>query len=150
MASKRHLCAGRFRGRRTLFISDATQRRRFRLALDRLSTGGRQPLGLARTLALSPDCLLLDEPTSGLDETNRTQVEVLIFNHLTKGGAALMVTHDLAQARRLTTFSLRFENARNERVSQADRRQPGRRRPRHCGQSTHHRCGYLNMIGLKT
>ena len=86
MASKRHLCAGRFRGRRTLFISDATQRRRFRLALDRLSTGGRQPLGLARALALSPDCLLLDEPTSGLDETNRTQVEVLIFNHLTKGG----------------------------------------------------------------
>lgn len=31
-----------------------------------------------------------------------------------------------------------------------DRRQPGSRRPRHCGQSTHRRCGYLNLVGLKT
>ena len=84
--------------------------------IDRLSTRERQRLGLARALALFLYCLLLDEPTSGLDETNCTQVEVLIFNHLTKGGVALMVTHDLAQARRLATFSLRFENARNERV----------------------------------
>ncbi len=84
--------------------------------IDRLSTGERQRLGLARALALSPDCLLLDEPTSGLDETNRSQVEVLISSHLTQGGVALMVTHDLAQARRLATLSLRFENARSELV----------------------------------
>ena len=84
--------------------------------IDRLSTGERQRLGLARAMALSPDCLLLDEPTSGLDETNRTQVEALICNHLTKGGIALMVTHDLAQARRLATLSLRFQNARHQQV----------------------------------
>lgn len=88
----------------------------FNWPIDRLSTGERQRLGLARTLALSPDCLLLDEPTSGLDETNRSQVEALISDYLTQGGVVLMVTHDPAQARRLATHSLRFENARNELV----------------------------------
>ena len=67
----------------------------------RCSTGERQRLALLR--ALQPGCraLLLDEPTSGLDPAAREKVEALLREFMTGGGAVLLVTHDIEQARRL-------------------------------------------------
>ncbi len=69
----------------------------------RLSTGERQRLALARALVLKPDVLLLDEPTSGLDGVAAAAVETLLQGELARGGAIVLVTHDLAQAGRLAT-----------------------------------------------
>ena len=69
--------------------------------ISRLSTGERQRLALARSLALGPDVLLLDEPTSGLDPASTAKVESLLQEALAQGAAAIVVTHDAAQAARL-------------------------------------------------
>lgn len=70
-------------------------------AIDRLSTGERQRLALARALAESPRVLLLDEPTSALDEDSKRAVEGLLNEHLAGGGGILMTTHEQAQIARL-------------------------------------------------
>jgi len=66
----------------------------------RLSGGQQQRLCLARALALQPQVLLLDEPCSALDPTASETVEELIGDMRGKL-TILMVTHNLAQARRL-------------------------------------------------
>lgn len=66
----------------------------------RLSGGQQQRLCLARTLALQPQVLLLDEPCSALDPAASETVEQLIGGMRGKL-TILMVTHNLAQARRL-------------------------------------------------
>ena len=78
----------------------------------RLSTGERQRLALVRALVQRPRVLLLDEPTAGLDETARDAVERLIAERLAEGAAALWVTHDAEQARRLARRCLRVEGGR--------------------------------------
>ncbi len=67
----------------------------------RLSTGEKQRLGFLRAFMQKPAVLLLDEPTSGLDADATAAVETLVRRHLADSGAALWVTHDRAQARRL-------------------------------------------------
>jgi phosphate-transporting ATPase len=78
----------------------------------RLSTGERQRLALVRALVQRPRVLLLDEPTAGLDEEARTAVEMLIAARLAEGAAALWVTHDAEQARRLARRCLTVEGGR--------------------------------------
>jgi len=85
--------------------------------VDRLSTGERQRLGLARALAQEPAVLLLDEPTSGLDDAARDRVEALLQARLAAGTSILAVTHDVAQARRLATRMLRFAGGRAEEAA---------------------------------
>lgn len=66
----------------------------------RLSGGQQQRLCLARALALEPEVLLLDEPCSALDPVASARVEQLI-RELRGRYTVLIVTHNLAQARRL-------------------------------------------------
>lgn len=65
-----------------------------------LSGGQQQRLCIARALALKPDVLLFDEPCSALDPIAAKRVEDLIVN-LKGRYTVLMVTHNLAQARRV-------------------------------------------------
>ncbi|MGP8160855.1 MAG: phosphate ABC transporter ATP-binding protein [Candidatus Dormibacteria bacterium] len=66
-----------------------------------LSGGQQQLLCLARTLALSPDVILLDEPTSALDPDTTDHIESLM-RQLSKRMTVLIVTHNLAQASRIS------------------------------------------------
>ncbi len=65
-----------------------------------LSGGQQQRLCIARALALQPEVLLMDEPCSSLDPQSMATVEALI-RQIGKQCTVLMVTHNLAQARRL-------------------------------------------------
>lgn len=65
-----------------------------------LSGGQQQRLCLARALALNPRVLLMDEPCSALDPISTAHIEELI-NSLRSHVTIIIVTHNLAQARRL-------------------------------------------------
>ncbi len=67
----------------------------------RLSGGEQQRLALAMALAQRPRLLLLDEPTASLDPAASAQVEALIREAARQGTGVVLVTHDVAQARRL-------------------------------------------------
>ena len=65
-----------------------------------LSGGQQQRLCIARSLVLDPEVLLLDEPCSALDPISSGTVEDLIAG-LRSRYTIVIVTHNLAQARRL-------------------------------------------------
>lgn len=77
-------------------------------AVQRLSTGERQRLALARLLAIGPEALLLDEPTASLDARNVARVEDLVARYCRDNEAPVIwVSHDREQAQRVA--SRRFE-----------------------------------------
>jgi len=66
-----------------------------------LSGGEQQRLALARALAPDPEVLLLDEPCANLDPAAAAAIEALIRDARGRGTRIVLVTHDIAQARRL-------------------------------------------------
>lgn len=71
-----------------------------------LSGGEAQRVALARVLANEPSILLLDEPTSALDEDAKAGIEALICSLPV---TCILVTHDMAQARRMATRIMTME-----------------------------------------
>ena len=59
--------------------------------------------------ALEPQILLLDEPTASLDPTSTRRIEDLLLQ-LSERYAIILVSHGIAQARRLATRLLLFED----------------------------------------
>ncbi len=78
-----------------------------------LSVGEQQRVMLARALALRPAVLLLDEPTAALDVQTRDAVERTLLDLRDRLAASLIiVTHDPAQAQRLTDRIVTLANSR--------------------------------------
>ncbi|MDJ0622994.1 MAG: ATP-binding cassette domain-containing protein [Desulfocapsaceae bacterium] len=70
--------------------------------VERLSTGERQRLALARALVLQPAVLLLDEPCSALDSQSTELVETLLLRYRQRSETALIwVSHDEEQLKRV-------------------------------------------------
>jgi ABC-type lipoprotein export system ATPase subunit len=67
----------------------------------KLSGGERQRVAIARSLANRPSVLLADEPTGNLDSTSAQLVlDLIVRLHQEQQMALVLVTHDLAIARR--------------------------------------------------
>ncbi|MBF0187140.1 MAG: ATP-binding cassette domain-containing protein [Magnetococcales bacterium] len=78
--------------------------------VDRLSTGEKQRLSLARLLSRKPQALLLDEPTANLDATSSGWVESLISDYRTAFTVPVIwVGHDPQQLRRVASRVLTVE-----------------------------------------
>jgi ABC-type sulfate/molybdate transport systems ATPase subunit len=79
----------------------------------KLSVGEQQRAMLARALSLEPRVLLLDEPTSALDEGARDAVEATLLDLRERVKiSTVLVTHDLAQARRMAEWVVRLDEGR--------------------------------------
>jgi phosphate transport system ATP-binding protein len=72
-----------------------------------LSGGQQQRLSIARALATQPEVLLMDEPCSALDPIATTKIENLIL-HLKSRFTVVIVTHNLAQAHRVSDYTAFF------------------------------------------
>jgi phosphate transport system ATP-binding protein len=68
-----------------------------------LSVGQQQRLCLARTLAVQSEVILMDEPTSALDPKSTQAIEELMVRLKSKH-TIIIVTHNVAQARRVTDW----------------------------------------------
>ena len=77
-------------------------------SLHALSGGELKRVLLADALERAPGLLLLDEPWAGLDEASASALEAALRVHQQRGGAALLVTHDPEQVRRLSATVTRL------------------------------------------
>jgi UDP-glucose/iron transport system ATP-binding protein len=66
-----------------------------------LSVGQAQRVCIARALVRDPEVILMDEPTSALDRDATARIEALLESLLQRDLTIVLVTHDLAQARRV-------------------------------------------------
>jgi len=66
---------------------------------DELSGGQKQRVAIARCLAMNPEIILFDEPTSALDPTMVSEVLAVIRRLAKDGMTMLIVTHEMAFAR---------------------------------------------------
>jgi phospholipid/cholesterol/gamma-HCH transport system ATP-binding protein len=70
---------------------------------NQLSGGMRKRAGLARALVLDPGIVLCDEPDSGLDPVRTALLgDLLVEEHARSGGTIVVITHDVALAKRIS------------------------------------------------
>jgi phospholipid/cholesterol/gamma-HCH transport system ATP-binding protein len=70
-----------------------------------LSGGMRKRAGFARALVLEPEIVMFDEPDSGLDPVRTALLCRLIQKvHAQNGGTYIVITHDIASARRIGEY----------------------------------------------
>lgn len=68
---------------------------------EKLSTGMKQRMLLARALLNQPRFLFLDEPTSGLDPATSRSIHELLLELKAQGTTIFLTTHDMDEASRL-------------------------------------------------
>ncbi len=66
--------------------------------IDKLSTGMRQRVAIARTIVHDPPILILDEPASGLDVPTARVIEEFILGARNAGRAVILSTHVMEEA----------------------------------------------------
>jgi phospholipid/cholesterol/gamma-HCH transport system ATP-binding protein len=72
---------------------------------NQLSGGMRKRAGFARALVMKPDIVIFDEPDSGLDPVRTALLcELIKEMHGQHGGTYIVVTHDIASARRIGEY----------------------------------------------
>ena len=72
-----------------------------RQPVKQLSGGEQQRLALARALLLQPEMLFLDEACANLDPASVGQIESVLLDARKRGQKIILITHDIAQAKRL-------------------------------------------------
>ena len=111
---------GHWRGRRAASVVEGALVRaglfeevkdRLKEPAAQLSLGQLQRLCIARTLANEPEALLLDEPCSALDPVSTQRIEETLRS-LAAELPVLLVTHHVAQARRLAHRAVVFIDGR--------------------------------------
>lgn len=85
-----------------------------------LSGGEQQRLALARARATAPLVLLLDEPTASLDPASAQGVEEIIRKAHEDDTKIILVTHDLALARRIADEVVFLHGGRIAEIARAD------------------------------
>jgi len=69
--------------------------------VDRLSSGMKQKVSIARTVAHDPPILIFDEPTVGLDVLNALEMQEVIREFRAQGKTILFSTHIMSEAEKL-------------------------------------------------
>ena len=89
----------------TVGLAGAADRR-----VDRCSHGMQRRAEFARVLVTKPELLLLDEPHSALDADAVELVDAIVEKTLNDGGAAVLVSHDRARVRSLSSTTVEIED----------------------------------------
>lgn len=85
----------------------------------KLSGGQQQRLCIARAISVEPEVLLLDEPCSALDVRSTAVIEELLLS-MKEQYAMVIVTHNIAQARRIADHVAMFFDGRLVEYDTAD------------------------------
>ncbi len=79
-----------------------------------LSGGQQQRVAIARALAIRPEALLFDEPTSALDPELVGEVLAVIRGLAEEGRTMILVTHEMAFARHVSSHTVFLHDGRVE------------------------------------
>ena len=72
-----------------------------RTRIDKLSSGMKQKVAIARTVAHDPPILVFDEPTVGLDVLNALEMQAILTELKAQGKTILFSTHIMSEAEKL-------------------------------------------------
>ncbi len=74
-------------------------------APNEISGGMKKRAGFARAMVMDPEFVIFDEPDSGLDPVRTSLLcDIILDVHQKHGGTYLLVTHDMATARKVSDY----------------------------------------------